>query len=378
MNPLRLNRLPTMIAVTMLIVLSVRANAADRQPPPYTFTVGADVSALADIDAAGAIFSDSLGPGDAFQIMRRHGLTEVRLRVFHRRTEPCCDVAGALALARRAHAAGLGVFLDFHFSDTWADPGRQDMPAAWRGLAGRALEDSVRAWTRETIATFVAAGVRPTRVQLGNEITRGMMWPAGRIARGDAREWRALAGLLRAAAEGVRAGSGTGPAPRIVVHIDRGGDAGAAIAYFDRLEHAGFTPDELAVSYYPWWHGAPAALRATLNRLAERYGRPVIVAETAYPWTLGWFDTTTNLVGAGARLLAEFPPTPEGQRAFAEHINAVVRAVPGGRGAGVFWWAPEDIAAPRRGSAWENCALFDSAGRVLPALEALESVQVTR
>jgi arabinogalactan endo-1,4-beta-galactosidase len=111
----------------------------------------------------------------------------------------------------------------------------------------------------------------------------------------------------------VEAGAAGAELPRIVVHVDRGGDAGGAVEFFARLADAGFTPDELAVSYYPWWHGEIDALRGTLHALAARFHRPLLVAETAFPWSTGWADTTRNLVGEGTRLAAGFAATLEDQ-----------------------------------------------------------------
>jgi arabinogalactan endo-1,4-beta-galactosidase len=179
--------------------------------------------------------------------------------------------------------------------------------------------------------------------------------------------WAALTAVLRAAAAGVHAAC---PAARVVVHLAAGGDRAACVRTLDRLVAAHVPFDVIGLSYYPWWHGSLEALRANMTALAGRYQRDVMVVETAYPWTLGWFDSERNLVGSPGQLLPGFPATPAGQAAFARALRRVVEDVPEGRGAGVWWWEPAWIAAPRGGSPWENCALFDSSGAALPALRA--------
>lgn len=326
---------------------------------------GADVSSLPQVEAGGGAFHDDGAPVDALAALRRAGFGAVRLRVWHSPAEGACGPAATVALAKRARALGLRVMLDLHYSDTWADPAHQSPPLAWRGLAPAVLADSVRAWTRDVVGACAAAGAAPDWVQLGNEVDGGLLWPAGRLGADDAGA-DAFAALLRAAAEGVRAGA---PAARRVVHFSRGGDAAATAAFFDRIVRRGVPFEVVAVSYYPWWHGPLPRLADNLAALARRFGRDVMVVETAYPWTLRAFDTTHNVVGE-PRQVSAWAATPAGQAAFARAVRSAVARVPDGRGAGVFWWEPAWIAAPGRGSPWENCALFDSAGVALPALRA--------
>jgi arabinogalactan endo-1,4-beta-galactosidase len=322
---------------------------------------GVDVSSLVWRESALA----AAAPGrDLFVALQRRGVDLVRLRVWHTPADGACAPAAALALARRADAAGLAVLLDLHYSDRWADPGRQDPPAAWRGLAHRTLADSVRRWTREVLADFVRAGVEPAAVQLGNEVTAGLLWPHGRLtARPDPESRLALARLLRAAVRGAREGS---PRTRTLLHIDRGGDPAAAERWFAERLADGVRVDGFALSYHPWWHGPLDSLRATLARL-ERFRIPVRIVETAHPWTLAWSDATHNVVGAPWHDPDRFGATPAGQRDFLAALDAVVRA--SRVGAGWCYWEPLDVSTPARGSAWENLALVDTAGAWMPAWE---------
>jgi len=356
-------------AAALALACVVLAPGAVAERRARRFVVGADVSSLPRVEAAGATFRDRGASSDALMLLRRAGFNAVRLRVWHSPADGACDLASTSALARRARALGMDVMLDLHVADTWADPGHQPMPAAWRGLAFDVLVDSVHAYTRDAVAAVHAAAGPLLAVQIGNEIDGGMLWDAGRVggAFDTPQQWRQLAALLAAAARGVRDAA---PGTRIVVHLARGGDVAACRWFFDHLADARVDYDVIAVSCYPWWHGSLAALRANLAALAARYDRDVMVVETAYPWTLAWFDAEHNLVGAPSQTLPVFPPTPAGQAAFARAVRRAVEQVPHGRGAGVWWWEPAWTAAPRAGSPWENCALFDSSGALLPAARA--------
>ncbi len=361
-------------SLCLLVVVSGATGAAG--PPVTRADVclrGADVSSLPRVEAGGGVFREGGAPCDALALLRARGLDTVRIRLWHAPVDGSGGLPEALALAERATAAGFGVLLDFHYADTWADPGHQPVPAAWTGLALPVLTDSVRCYTRDVLVAFAARGVVPQCVQFGNEITAGMLWDQGRVggAWGTSAAWDRLAALLEAAGTGLDEALPTGPRPAVMIHIDRGGDNAGARRFLDNLvaRRVGF--DLIGLSYYPWWHGGLQALADNLTDLAARYGKGVAVVETAYPWTLAWFDATHNQVGMPTQLLPEFPATPAGQAAFAAAVLAIVRAVPDGLGAGVFWWEPAWIAAPAYGSPWENLTLFADDGSPLPALDAL-------
>lgn len=350
------------IAALVALVAGLPAEAS-----PRPFLSGADLSSLPRVEAAGVVFREhaDAAPADLLTLVRARGLDTVRLRVWHTPPDGACSLPEVAAMAARADRAGFRVLLDLHYSDTWADPGHQTPPRAWQGLGLDALADSVRAHTRDVMQALAARGVVPACVQVGNEITGGLLWDTGRVggAFDNDRQWDNLALLLRAAVAGMDAGLPLGAArPLVMIHTDRGGDAAGAQWFLDGLARRGLEYDLIGVSYYPWWHGPLSALEANLNALAARFGKGVVVVETAYPWTLQWFDATHNLVGQESQLLDGYPATFAGQARFLAEVTRIVRAVPDGLGRGVVWWEPAWVAGAGPGSAWENMGWLDAEG----------------
>lgn len=320
------------------------------------YAIGADVSFLAKCEQDGVVFKQNGQPVDVLALLREHHYNWVRLRIFH---DPAAapdklpnDLNYTLALARRAKALGFQLLLDFHYSDSWADPGKQSTPAAWAALKHKQLVRQVFAYTRDTIAAFGQQGVMPDMVQVGNEVTNGMLWPDGKLPD----NWDNFADLLKAGIAGVDAGGGPEPRPRIMIHIERSGDYAAAVGFLDNLiaHHVAF--DVIGLSYYPFWHGRMETLRGNLHDLALRYRRPIVVVETAFNWT----------PGRTAGKSAEFPESPEGQLEFLRAVDAAVRAVPNGLGQGVFWWEPAAEGGLRGRS------FFSNDGNVLPVITAFD------
>ncbi len=353
-------------------LLLVHIAAAQVATPPWRC---ADVSYLEAVEEGGGRFVGADGlPDDALRLMQAAGINMVRLRVWHTPANERNDRAATLRMARRAKASGMDVLLALHYSDTWADPGQQALPQAWQGLSASVLADSVEVYTRSLLDALVAQDTPPAVVQLGNEITSGMLWDAGRVGGtfDTAAQWRTLASLL---ATGERAVAATVPDARTMIHIDRGGDLGTSRWFFDNLMTQGITPDIIGLSFYPWWHGSLGDLQQTLDGLTAAYNADVMVVETAYPWTLDWFDNTHNLVGLASQLHAGYPASPEGQRRFVEAVMQRVADVSGGLG--VCYWAPDAISTSGFGSPVENMAWFDDAGRMLPVLEAFSTPTTT-
>lgn len=341
-------------------------------PGPTALVVGADISFLPEIESQGGTYADAGGAQDLLLLMREHGFTAIRLRLWHTPAGPGSTLDQVKAMAARVHAAGMDVLLDIHYSDSWADPGKQTKPAAWDALAPEVLLDSVYRYSRDVVAALVAQGTTPAMVQIGNEISAGLLWPDGRVGGpyDTPAQWDRLVALLDTARAGILAAAGA-PPPAIVIHFDNGANNGTCRWFFDHLVARALDFDAIGVSYYPSWHGTLSALQSNLADLGTRFGKDVYVVETAYPWTLDWADTTNNIFGTAAALHPGYPATVDGQGAFVRAVAAAVRGVPGDRRRGVFYWAPEWISVPGAPSAWENATLFDFDGRALASLDAL-------
>jgi arabinogalactan endo-1,4-beta-galactosidase len=336
---------------------------------------GADISFTLQEEAIGKVFRDGGVARPADQILAARGANYVRLRVWTAPPSGYSTLSSALALGRRAQQAGMRILLNPHYADFWADPGKQPTPAAWAGQNLSTLANTVRTYTRDAVAAFARQGTPVSMVQVGNEITNGMLFPQGEIYRSDGQHWTEFATLLKAGITGAREAG----APSIMVHIDRGGDNGGARYFYDRVLAQGVQFDVIGLSYYPFWHGALSALRQNLNDLSGRYNKDLVVVETSYPWTLNNGDGLGNFINTPSQLPdgARFPATQAGQAAYFEELRNVLAAVPGGRGAGFFDWEPNWLPgvgwAPNEGNPNDNLTMFDWSGNALPSLRAFRA-----
>ena len=229
-------------------VLAAMAGPAQGQD----YAVGADVSFLAQAEHDGVVFKDNGAATPGLQILRNHGYNWIRLRLFQTPSQLPNNLEYTITLAKDAKKLGFKFLLDYHYADDWADPGKQPIPKAWQGKSHKELVQTVFEYTRDTIAAFRDAGVLPDMVQVGNEITNGMMWPDGKLPE----NWDNFAQLVYAGVNGVDAGRGNGPRPKIMIHIDRGGDVKGTKLFLDKLNSYDVPYDIIGQSYYPWWQAA--------------------------------------------------------------------------------------------------------------------------
>ena len=361
------------LSVTVLAAGGCRSSSEPPVDVPAALPVlrGADISALERIEQAGGVFRDGGQAGDAIAILRAHGSNLFRLRLFvnpdHTEVQ-VNDLDYTVRMATRIKAAGAKLLLDFHYSDTWADPGHQTTPAAWASLGIDSLERQVETYSAGVITRLKQAGALPDIVQVGNEIDAGIFWPLGRVGGTDDTplQWSQFTRLLKAGVRGVRSALGSGDSVRIMLHYSQGVSSGGTQWFFDHVVASGVPFDLIGLSYYPWWHGPLGYLRDNLQATALRFGRDVMVVETAHPWRAGgWED------GATALAAMTWAISPQGQAQFLRDVLAAVATLPGGRGIGVVWWYPEAIQVPGL-FVWGggSLALFDAGGNVLPAAAA--------
>jgi len=347
---------------------SVQAEPAQAGGEDLPFLAGADMSHLRFFEDRGVVYRRDGLATNALVILRELGINCIRLRLFTSSAQQAAadpynainNLNYTVPLAVRAKNAGHRLLLDLHFSDSWADPGKQRLPAAWTNLSFEELVLAVRNYTSNVFHAFQAAGVLPEYVQVGNEITQGMLWPHGHVGGTNDTpvQWARLAQLLRSAIQGIRDAVPAG-GPRIMIHIDRGGDWSGTRWFFDRLQSQNVAYDLIGLSYYPFWHGSLEDLRQTLHNAAARYGKPVIVVETAFP-----FEGDSDLWG--------IPPTTNGQVQYVRALAEVVKSVPGGLGRGIIWWGAEYQSLwGWRLAGFDRRSLFGPGGEVLPAAAAL-------
>jgi arabinogalactan endo-1,4-beta-galactosidase len=322
------------------------------------YAIGADLSFLAQAEASSTKFKEGGVAKPGLQIFRDHGYNWIRLRLFHTPSTQARplpnDLAYTLALAQQAKALGYKFLLNYHYSDTWADPGKQTLPKAWENKTAAELVAAVHDYTRDTIAALREGGAMPDMVQIGNEITPGILWPHGKLPQ----NWDTFAALLKSGIRGVDAGRGTAPRPQIMIHVDKGGDRARTKWFFDHLLQHGVEFDVIGQSYYPWWHGSLLELRDNLAFMAETYRKEIVLVEVAYNWRPTEYRTHP----------APFPETPEGQREFLAEVQRAVLATPHGLGQGVFWWEP--AVAPGR---LRSRGMFDDEGNALPVIGVFDA-----
>jgi beta-galactosidase len=282
--------------------------------------MGADISFLPELEDKGIKFTDKGVQKDALLILKEHGFNCIRLRIFN---EPArdsgyspgrgfCDLTHTMQMARRIKTMGMQFLLDFHYSDYWADPGKQYKPEAWKNCDFPSLQDSVYAFTVRVLRALKDQGTPPDMVQVGNEINHGMIWPEGSISRPDS-----LAALLRAGIRGVRAVDAACP---VMLHIALGGQNDESHFFLDNMLRRGVRFDVVGLSYYPKWHGTLTDLSYNVNDLARSYNKDIIIVEYTQ---------------------------------LKKEVNQIAFSIPDGHGKGTCIWEPLNT--------WER--IFDEQGR---------------
>lgn len=338
----------------LLIMLSASATTFAQK------YVGGDISMLTKYEDVGVAYKDKDGKAvQPLTFFKEQGLNAMRVRLF---VDPsldndkavCQDLEYVKALGKRIKDAGHKFMLDFHYSDTWADPGKQWTPNAWKTLNDEALATKVYEYTKSCLEELKAAGAEPDLIQTGNEISFGMLWgvsgtTANRcyIDSPDA-NWNRFFSLLRKAGAACRE---ICPDAKIIIHSERVPEKNVLIDYFDRIKTASIDYDIIGLSYYPAYHRDLATLEGALKALEDKnYGKDIMIVETGYSYAWALDGTTFDYT-------ATYPYTEEGQRQFTADLITMLNKHESVKG--LFWWWPEDNGNKGVTDKWWNAAIYN-------------------
>jgi arabinogalactan endo-1,4-beta-galactosidase len=316
---------------------------------------GADMSLLPEIRKSGlTFFNENDKPEDMLLTLKKAGVNVIRLRIWNNPSVTTSDFASVKTLADEIKSNGMKVMLTVHYSDTWADPGKQTKPEKWKSLAFEQLRDSVYQYTKK-----IMTNINPEYIQIGNEINGGLLWPDGKIS-----NLSQMKQLLQKAVIAVRE---INKNTRIIIHFAGYKNSDWFYSQLTDLDY-----DIIGLSYYPIWHGKNLdTLKNTMVRLSDDFGKKIFIAETSYPFTLSWNDATTNIIGSDDQILTEYSATPQGQKNYLQKIKEIVSGIP--KGIGFCYWGSEWVSYKGKnstsGSSYENQALWDFTNSSLPAVE---------
>jgi len=315
----------------------------DPPAPDMTgFARGADVSWLTEMEKAGLKFYSSQGnETECMELLRNLGMNSIRLRVWVNPANGWCNQSDLLIKAWRAQKLGMRIMVDFHYSDFWADPGKQNKPAAWKDLPFEQLKAAVANHTKEVLSALKARQIAPEWVQVGNETGNGMLWEDGKASISMAQ----YAKLNNAGYDAVKE---VFPETKVIVHVQEGNKNSLFRWLFDGLKQNGGKWDVIGMSLYPTaanWQQMATATIANMKDMISRYATPVMMCEVGMPW---------NEVQASKDFLTE--------------IITKSKGIANNQCLGVFYWEPQSY------NNWKgyNLGAFDNSGKPTMALDAFK------
>ena len=363
------------------------------------FIKGMDLSTLLELERCGAKYYDHGVERDVLDIIKDYDVDTIRIRLWNDPKSEDGEPYGAgnndleetIAIGKKVTDAGFGVLLNFHYSDFWADPGKQIKPKAWANYGVEELEKAVYDFTFESLNKAIDSGVNVTMIQVGNELSNGLSWPEGKVPNYD--------NIAKFVSAGIRACRAVNPDIPLMIHLDNGGNNELYRRWFDNYTQRGEDFDYIGLSYYPFWHGSLQMLEDNMNDIAKRYGKELIIAEVSMGYTMEDYKSYEKLDDSDRKGYAtrkeliesiDYPMTVQGQADFTEDLLNRVKNVYGNHGKGFFWWEPAWIPVPGSGWAtpaslkymndqgpcgneWANQALFDYDGNMLPTLELIKN-----
>ena len=325
--------------------------------------VGGDISMLTKYEDAGVVYKDKNGNAvQPLPFFKEQGLNAMRVRLFVDPSQDndkavCQDLEYVKALGKRIKDQRMAFMLDFHYSDTWADPGKQWTPDAWKTLSDAELYEKIYEYSKDCLQQLKDAGATPDFIQTGNEISYGMIWGTKASVGSNTvnrcytnspeANWTRFFNLLKKAGQACREEC---PNAKIIIHSERTPKPSVLTDFFDRMKNAEIDYDIIGLSYYPEHHGNLATLETALTSLENKnYGKDIMIVETgySYAWSIGGeYDYT-----------ATYPYTEEGQRQFTADLIAKLNGHSSVKG--LFWWWPEDNGNKGVTSSWWNAALYN-------------------
>lgn len=324
---------------------------------PDDFIMGMDASCVPALENSGVKYYDFDGTEkDVYEILSSNGINYIRVRVWNDPFDPegngygggNCDIDNAITIGKRATKAGMKLLVNFHYSDFWADPGKQMVPKAWEGMSIEEKAEAVYQYTADCLKKLKKADVDVGMVQVGNE-TNGYMC--------GEKTWFHIQSLMQAGSKAVRE---VFPDALVALHFANPETEDRYASYASKLDYYGVDYDVFASSYYPYWHGTLDNLASILSDIATTYGKKVMVAETSYAYTPDDTDFSGNTIGAGSDGTNHYPMTVQGQANLVRDvIDTMVNKTAGG--IGVFYWEGTWISVGQ--TSWEeNAAKWEKYG----------------
>lgn len=355
----------------LALILSVTAMNAT-----YRYA-GGDISLLPEYEKAGAQYKTHDGEpiAELLPYLRDEGMNAMRVRLFvnpeNDKTDPnvCQDLDYIIPLCRRIVDNGFDLMLDFHYSDTWADPAKQWTPKAWQGLSDEQLCQKINEYTGEVLSTLKANGVTPAFIQPGNEISYGMLWGAEgtpdkdlkKALMGSDANWERFGKLLNQAILACRREC---PDAKIIIHTERVANVGVQDNFYRQMQRLGVDYDIIGLSYYPYFHGSMSVLDKAITSLEQNFpSKEIMIVETGFPYKWEVPGTTEKV---------DYPYSDAGQDQFAKDLVDMLESHD--KVNGLFWWWLEYNAYNTTLTGWYNAPLFDSTtGRACAALKTIGS-----
>ena len=299
------------------------------------------------------------------------GCNWVRLKLWHSAINNPNSLALVKSYALKLKQRNIPFLLDIHYSDTWADPANQTMPAAWQNLNFLELKNQVYLYTKNVLDDLKNQNTMPSFVQIGNETDNGFLWNFGKIWGQFSNNWVNYSDLVKSGIRAVREVNGN--RTKIILHYS---NPEIAEYFFQELAVFSLDFDVIGLSYYPQYHTKDlTVLQTKLNNLAARFNKQIMIVEVAYPFSLGYQDNLNNIVGSTNQILPNYDATIFGQKDFLSKIKTIVQLIPNQKGIGFVYWAPDWVAfagnqtTSMQGSSWENQCLWDFNHQAVAAID---------
>ena len=355
--------------ITLESVDSITFQAPSHHEPDVTMFVGGDISMLPKYEEHGNTYYDINGKKvDVLPFFQQVGLNSMRVRLFVDPTKASRENIGSgvvqdlnfvMKLGKRIKQQGFKFMLDFHYSDSWADPAQQTMPDSWKNASASALNDTLYNYTKRCLKTLNDNGASPDFIQIGNEISYGMLWNIGKVYPTDNNNWNVFSNFLKSASKACREEC---PNAQIIIHIERSGKPDVCRQFYQRVKDYGIDYDIIGLSYYPFWHNDLSTLNSTLTTLEQNFpDKKIQIVETAYYYQ--WLPQVDY------DFSSQWPISAEGQKKFLEDLISTIKKHANVNG--LYWWFPEENGNGVIDN-WVNRGLFDdNNGKALPALYIL-------